>query len=589
MKPENESKNSESPDRKDFRRHAIQRICSNCETTSTPSWRRSLDRKKILCNACGLYQKLHGKSRQLSTTVDGKKRIVKNAQDRMSCANCGSVDSELWRNVNGVPFCNSCGGKSFSESAIDTRRLKFNYDIVDPTRNNKPLYTIHDYDSCHYNTLASDASVNDSEDFKITDEQELNILKQNDTLNKYDFYDKNYSKPDKIYNTDLLNPNETSLKSYKSNVKSHQPIQTSFNYYVKEKYNTSSYIKQSLLNKKIPIPGYNEKLKKYNPDNSDFKEMYKNSGNVVYNEKNVLRANNLPNNKINVITENINKDTSNPLFKIYGNRYPDPQYYFNNHNDYTCRYSKNSEQRYKSGISGFKLESANDFYYAKLYSKLKFNPPKTDNEIKNYTSYVNNYKKGKVKSTVNEYTYNNQSMDNEEINIDSIPDNLNDINKKTDDLHENTNYNREINNNINKYDRLYEKDKNDNLNDQISEYFNKYFDDFYDQNLSENLNSGKKIQEKENLYKIHSENSDEIELPDIKGEIDLYDLEEQRRIENGFIRHVSMVDKKKTNSFESYFSTSSESDDYLYLSKTDRFKKDNDVFRNRVTDDEFSQ
>ncbi|KAI8090996.1 uncharacterized protein B0P05DRAFT_438108, partial [Gilbertella persicaria] len=43
--------------------------CTNCETTNTPLWRRNSEGLP-LCNACGLFLKLHGKVRPLSLKTD---------------------------------------------------------------------------------------------------------------------------------------------------------------------------------------------------------------------------------------------------------------------------------------------------------------------------------------------------------------------------------------------------------------------------------------------------------------------------------------------------------------------------------------
>ncbi|KAF9764716.1 GATA type zinc finger protein asd-4 [Nosema granulosis] len=46
-----------------------QGICSNCNTTVTPLWRRGVD-GSYLCNACGLYYKIHKKHRPTELKTD---------------------------------------------------------------------------------------------------------------------------------------------------------------------------------------------------------------------------------------------------------------------------------------------------------------------------------------------------------------------------------------------------------------------------------------------------------------------------------------------------------------------------------------
>lgn len=49
--------------------------CFNCGSVSTPSWRRCPRGKQLLCNACGLYAKLHNKPRPFKVGEDGSIRV----------------------------------------------------------------------------------------------------------------------------------------------------------------------------------------------------------------------------------------------------------------------------------------------------------------------------------------------------------------------------------------------------------------------------------------------------------------------------------------------------------------------------------
>ncbi|ORZ10264.1 hypothetical protein BCR41DRAFT_294365, partial [Lobosporangium transversale] len=83
--------------------------CTNCHTTTTPSWRRCSQGRFLLCNACGLFQKLHGRARPFQKTKDGHIKIVRTPASHAPCAHCGTTSSAIWRKgANKEALCNAC-------------------------------------------------------------------------------------------------------------------------------------------------------------------------------------------------------------------------------------------------------------------------------------------------------------------------------------------------------------------------------------------------------------------------------------------------------------------------------------------------
>ncbi|KAJ6008401.1 hypothetical protein N7540_012377 [Penicillium herquei] len=81
----------------DDKQPQLQPICRNCTTSTTPLWRRD-EVGNVLCNACGLFLKLHGRPRPISlkTDVIKSRNRVKTGQGPKRKSG-GPVD------VNGLP------------------------------------------------------------------------------------------------------------------------------------------------------------------------------------------------------------------------------------------------------------------------------------------------------------------------------------------------------------------------------------------------------------------------------------------------------------------------------------------------------
>ncbi|WFD47566.1 GATA type transcriptional activator of nitrogen-regulated proteins [Malassezia furfur] len=99
-------------------RPAIEALrCTNCQTTTTPLWRRDEDGNNI-CNACGLYHKLHGTHRPIGmrkTVIKRRKRLTN------SGANHGNAHAHHSNAGNATASPSGSGSNTNTAAAVPVR------------------------------------------------------------------------------------------------------------------------------------------------------------------------------------------------------------------------------------------------------------------------------------------------------------------------------------------------------------------------------------------------------------------------------------------------------------------------------------
>ena len=94
----------------------LQPVCQNCSTSTTPLWRRD-EIGSVLCNACGLFLKLHGRNRPLALKTD----VIK-SRNRVKSAGQGQKKKVSSVRSIAIRITGLLNARSLSSIATDIQR-----------------------------------------------------------------------------------------------------------------------------------------------------------------------------------------------------------------------------------------------------------------------------------------------------------------------------------------------------------------------------------------------------------------------------------------------------------------------------------